>query len=246
MNDFDRIVEKVNTIITVKYYKIYPSTVLKEIGCFPQSYKIEISPGCTVDDPLYLGHFIGKWATERVIIPQPVLEKKAKLTHFIISMAISGGGNLIHSAEANYFLQAAHSFGIQFLPITILSQKYGNQTYSIAHAYRYAYHLIDVERSVFEYLDIMDKSFSLPPVIITSNEALEEAYIQDNIDIRNGAKRSLYITHIVLKPNSTVDLFALNRVRNRGIEIFMSERLREAIEKLGNTGLRFTELNERF
>ena len=56
----------------------------------------------------------------------------------------------------------------------------------------------------------------------------------------------LSVKKVALKEDIDVDFFPLRSVEYGGIGYYVSERLKNAIEKAGCTGMRFFEINQRY
>jgi hypothetical protein len=66
---------------------------------------------------------------------------------------------------------------------------------------------------------------------------------QDAISIGYPNFRPLFLKKLAIKRDTSIEFFALSGVSG-GIGFYVSERLKEVIEKAGCTGIVFKELNE--
>lgn len=217
----------------MKYFKLTFSNNRKEIGAFPQS------EDCILGD--IQQDFI---PLEGIInidfkLPEPILEKKAKQTSYIKVVAISNF--LVINDDFLDFFKKFNIGSYQDWKIKVWQNKQLIPNYNLffmndTKQDRY----IDFSNSEFysKKLGDWDNSSIQQPVLV--NDYKEYVYEQEEL-----RKDQLMLLHHKITLDlrkATEDMFRIVNVSPNGY--FVSEKLKNAIEDKGFTGMEFIEVSE--
>jgi len=221
----------------MSYYVIRESSDTKKLGHYPQIK--EIKHNCHVwDEPRFIEHHELVEIDFEPIISNAVLYSKTNLTDLI-----SGGGmgftkKLLVSEKLKKLLMNQSKIKLQFFESPLIQNS----------QYIYKYFILNVTNANMEYIDfknseiyLMDGLFDDIKRLNINNydEFLKEIdFVEDT-----GWPLNLRIKKFEITENSS-DFFALKYVEG-GIMYVVSERLKQAIENAGCTGIEFqpSELN---
>ncbi len=119
-------------IVTIMYILEH---AIKGVGTYPQSIDARLT--ASVEDERYISTTQpGSPIPDDVLVPMPVLEKKAKLTDLISVVFMGMEHRLLVSAKLQEIL-TINSFGIQFVPTKLIT-KTDALDYYIVHAEDFA------------------------------------------------------------------------------------------------------------
>jgi hypothetical protein len=230
----------------MQHYRIRDAHTRKETGVYPQVDTAIVNG--TINDENYLSNWMYRKIGRPVSIPQPILRRGAKLTQCLSTTFVGMESKLLITAPAQALRATMRCYGVQFLPTTLHSEKWGNQPAFFVHPHAFGYVFINTQRSVFAYYSTAIPPKPVHPVQFKDTKTLETAYQQNWEEALLSADgyQPLYISHLVLQEDIDTDFFALRSVPYGGLAFYVSERLREAMEKAGNTGIQFMGLNEQF
>jgi len=218
----------------MKCYRIRHS--LKDTGRkFPQ---VETWRGdFNVSDSNYIGNSDNylKKINGTAILPELLLYKSAKLTDLISSSFMGTGDGLILSEKLYKIISNYSGHNQQFFKIKIHHKDIESDNYWYLHPSSTNNDLIDFFESEVWELDSLVKNKR--KFFTTSEEFENETKI-------GKYPKMLTIDKYVIK-NNFPDFFVLNFIEG-GIGFFVSENLKNDIEKAGCTGIAFTEPNERY
>jgi len=210
----------------------------QEIGKYPQDGGVKKVGSFHINCPV-LG-----WdnpVTEIPILPELIISTRAKPTSYITNTAIPNWFLIIK----NYFIDFLNDFSIQdhqFWQLKVHHKSSIINDYSLFHL-SYS--------SENEYVDFANSSFYL-------GKMTDFKYVGDNVNIssydnylsfrevseKEDSNLMLKASKIVLDfQNVKEDLFRLTNVPNIG-GYFVSEKLKNAIEKNKFTGMAFKEIND--
>jgi hypothetical protein len=231
----------------MEYFIIRESLDAKIIGRkYPQVKEVIIPTTC--DDNLFIQSFQEKKAPENVLLPKALLWKSAKLTDLLSAGMIGLNKNLLISKKLAYILQESNLSGFQFFETTVLTQSGLATQYTIVHPCDFYFKIIDYSQSEIGYY--LFSSFDKEPkkkLNVNSEEEMIAEVQKFEESIANGTHdfNNLLIKKVRFLKNSNIDFFSLRCVYG-GLGFYVSERLKEVIEKAGCTGIVFTEPNERY
>ena len=217
----------------MKYYKLNFSSNLKEIGKFPQS------EDCIIGDVQQ--DFI-PWEGKIDFdfkLPEPILEKKAKQTSYIVVVAISKF--LVIDDEFLSFLRLFNIGNYQEWKINTWQNKQLIDKYNlflINNTKQDKY--IDFSKSEFysKKLGDWDNSSAQQPVSVNDYDE----YVSEKERLRKDKLMLLEKKVYLDLSKATEDMFRIVNAPPGGY--FVSERLKNAIEESGFTGMEFIEVSE--
>src|SRR5690242_841802 len=93
------------------YYRIFESTVAKEVGSLPQAYDAVVPTKVT--DPKYISSFPFQKAPDDVLVPLPILCKRGKRTDLISTCFMGLELTLLVSQKLYDILFSFRHFGVQ-------------------------------------------------------------------------------------------------------------------------------------
>ena len=230
----------------MSFFRIYDSIDSKIIGVFPQV--IDGVVPTTRNDPNFIENYNLRKAPASVYLPKGILEKKAKLTDLLTTSFPGFSLNLFVSELLKDIINTSNHFGMQFFESSVIIKSGQEFPYWILHAYEMGYEFLNVADSSFVMLDRKDRSKIMEQVTFNTASDVQAKYqdIQVRIEKNPNDIKFLVINEVKLKEDIAVDFFPLRTVQYGGIGYFVSERLRNAIEKAGCTGIQFFEINQRF
>lgn len=218
----------------MKYYKLIESINTKEIGVYPQvthtKQFVEIQE---------FGLGFNKHIQRQFILPEPIFENKAKETTIISVTAIN---NSVFLVLKNYFIDFLKNFKIanfQFWNINVYHKNQLVNDYSLFHlSYPIQKKVIDFEKSKFKIKDI-------------SNNILKEKKYINYHSYQTDWKKLIWEGSVITFDTLYLDFSGLNldliriiNIDSIGIGYYVSEKLKNAIEKYGFTGMSFQDIEE--
>ncbi|CAL2082648.1 conserved protein of unknown function [Tenacibaculum sp. 190524A02b] len=218
----------------MKYFELKNSTNIKEVGKLPQS------------EDGYFGDVQQSFIPFEGLIdfdfklPEPKLEKKAKQTSFL-NVIITSGKFLVIDDDFLNFLKDFNIGEYQSWKIKIYQEKELIEKYNL-------FFLNDIKQS--DYIDYTKSKFYKGKFFDYENkgEIVEIINYQDFLEKREAVKNEKNKLHLL----DEKIVFDLRRVKEDMFKImnsprsgyYISERLKEAIEAKGLTGMSFTEIGD--
>lgn len=218
----------------MKYYKLIESINTKEIGVYPQV--IKTNQALEIQE---FGLGFNEHIQKQFILPEPILQNKARETTMISVTAIN---NNVFLVLKNYFIDFLKDFKIadfQSWKIYAYHKKQLVAYYSLFHlSYPSQKELIDFEKSRFKVKDSLN------------NISLEKKF-RNFHDYQTDWERLIWkgsvITFDILYLDFSMlnlDLIRIINIDSIGIGYYVSERLKNAIEEQKFTGFAFQEIEE--
>ncbi|KAF9659324.1 hypothetical protein HBA12_03495 [Tenacibaculum mesophilum] len=217
----------------MRYYKLTFSNSIKEIGAFPQS------EDCILGD--IQQDFI---PLEGIIdidfkLPEPILEKKAKRTSYIKVVAISDF--LVINDDLLGFLKKFNIGNHQDWKIKVWQNKQLLPNYNL-------FFINDVKQDT--YIDFSNSEFYSKKLGDWDNSSVQQSVLVNDyheylFEKEKLRKDKLLLLHhkVTLNLSKTnEDMFRFVNVSPNGY--FVSEKLKNAIEENGFTGIEFIEVSE--
>jgi hypothetical protein len=220
----------------MKYFRIYASNQLEIIGCFPQIQDGVISNN--VNDANFIGNLFWEKASENIIVPKPILSRKAKRTDLLSASFAGFSGRLIISTKLKLIIEKFTNYGVQFIKTNLLDSSSAEFDYWVVHPHTPYYEVLNFELSTVNYYNSPFSNVGMPLEIATIDD------LERNIQ-RSKAGHYIRFDRIAFK-STGVDFFAMNYVNQGGVGYYASETLKSEIEKANCTGLVFTGINEKY
>ena len=224
-----------------KYYRLHQSISSNIVGRkYPQVERVFIPT--TWDDKLFIQSYVGVKAPPNVLVPTGHLYKGAKLTDLISASSVGFVLNLVVSEKLKLVLEKYEMKDIQIIKTTIVDAGGTEYPYWIIHPSGSYLSSLNLEQSEVGYYSDMRFTQLLRPITVSDYKDLkkEVEYYYNNT---NEVKGNLCIRKVAFLDNKVADFFPLRPVQG-GIGFFVSNKLKDAIEKAGCTGIVFTEPNE--
>ena len=216
------------------FYQLDYSTDELRVGStFPQSHDDKIFD---VNDPRNLSKLEpGKPIDQNIILPIPVIHRKAKLTDLISTVTI--GFRLVISEKLkNIFVKYVSSKEIEFIPFVIVN-KNKELSYWLVNPINFKMDFVNYPSS--EIFIVRAGWHKLERVENIYNEKI---FIEKNKLLRDSeGYLSLKIDKVKFIDTITQDFFSLNFV-DGAIGYYISEKLKNEIEQAGCTGIAFQQL----
>lgn len=211
----------------MKFYELKDSVNPSEIGStYPQSQSAK--ENISVDHPRHLWKQGAGLLTD-VVLPEPVIHPKAKLSDLLSTTAT---WRLVMGPKLKDILQKYILPGqCQFLEMTVHNRSKRYQ-YWMLNPLRYNMDLINYSASECWLCGIGDTK--IQQLDVSSSKSLEE-YEQT---VRLPERVTIF--NVTLIDNPAVDFIQLRSVP--GIRYLVSEKLKDAIMKEGCTGIAFAEM----
>lgn len=219
----------------MKYYNLKPSSNVKEVGDIPQSQE------CIIGD---LRQDFIPWEGKIDFdfkLPEPNLEKKAKQTSYIDVVAIHSYRFLVIDDILLAFLKNYNIGNHQNWKInTWYDKKELIEKYNL---------FLLNETKQDKYIDFSKSQFYSKKLSDWDNSSVQKPVFVKNYKEYLFQKESLGDEYMLLHKNVTLDLSKTNEDMFRFFNsppggYFVSERLKNDIEKNGFTGMEFTEVSE--
>ncbi|MDO5655543.1 MAG: hypothetical protein Q4G27_05325 [Flavobacteriaceae bacterium] len=218
----------------MKYYKLVESININEIGIYPQVTNTE-----KFFDTQEFGLGFNERIEKEFILPVPIMENKAKVTSIISVTAID---NSVFLVLKNYFIDFLKKFKIgdfQFWNIDVYHKKQLIKDYYLFHlSYPSQKEVIDFEKSKFKIKD-------------NTNIILEQKKYTDYHGYQTDWKKLIWEGSVITFDtlyldfsSANLDLIRIIDIDSIGIGYYVSERLKNAIEKEKFTGFAFQEIEE--
>lgn len=211
----------------MQYFKIRPSLVAKEIGVYPQSETADYKTSIKHPAHLYTQSLNTKLGND-VVIPDPILRKKAKKTDLISCVSIII--REVISDRLKRILQTYERGELEFRPMHVI-YKDEKLPYWLMNPLVYDMDFIDYERSTI-HLRGGGGTF-------VAEEPFDsyEAYTQRKQKLQLPVH--LLIKNVVLsKRMVSKELFLLTGV-DGGVGYYVSPKIKNEIEAAGCTGICF-------
>jgi hypothetical protein len=215
-------------------HRIFESTNLAEIGTYPQAasqveFNLELlhKPHINTFNPF-------EQIYEDFFFPVQQMTKTSKLTD-LISFATNTAYGLFISYELAEIIKPYVSENAQLFPVQI-SKKDVLIDYLLLHFYKFSYHNLDYEKTIF--FRLRGTSTREEKLLISNEKELKNAI--DKYKYPEGIE----ISHVSFKENLSEHFFVLQHVYG-GTGYYISETLKKKIEAAGCTGIKFLEANER-
>lgn len=226
------------------FFRLYNSAGM-DIGYSPQVSDCILNFNIYDQDSAYYLNF--SKATERTLWPQCKLSSKAKKTDLISISFMSLSNKLFVSPKLKEILSLNNTKGVQFIKSKLTIKNKIDEEYWIINPFLSDYTFLKINDCEFVYTDPMgDKILTKKKFHnIKEFQLAFEKNRCDAIKIGYPNHRPLSMQNISLLEDSDVDFFSLSPV-NGGIGFFVSEKLKNEIEKAGCTGIVFTEPNEKY
>jgi len=170
---------------------------------------------------------------ERPVVAPFLLLKNAKLTDSISSMRLNNKGFILHNKLID-FLKGFRLKEFYKIPVELTYKR--NCSNIIDN-----YSLFIISESIFPYIDIANSSFFVTSIIEKYHKKIYLKSISSIDDFHSRKKQWHYMIKydkLVLKKGFDFDMF---RIGHKMGGYYVSERLKDAIEKGGFTGLIFEE-----
>jgi hypothetical protein len=214
-----------------RFFRVDHSTNEQEIGLtFPQSQKARIAG--SVDDPRALSQqAIGKPLPSDVLLPEPEVHRKAIVTD-LISCVATGMRPILSPTLINIFEKYSSPNDIEFVPITIWKNN-KKLEYWLSNPLIFKMDAINYAASE---IWLADFGFSKLEKLHIQNES---AYVDTAKSLQR--PKALLINIVKIRENTTTDFFHLINVVS-GIGYYVSEIVKNEIEKAGCTGVSFVEI----
>lgn len=212
------------------YYRLKYATQESEVGStFPQSHTSRST--VHVDDPRYIGkQDLGKLPSN-VVFPEPVLHPDARLTDLI--SAISIGAQLLISPLLKSVLERyVASDDSEFFPVTI---HFFNESLR--------YFALNPVRFNMDQLNYADSKVWLETVGNTKVRQVSLKSFKEFLVFKESLvlPERPFIESVSFTEESTRDFLQLRHVSG-GVGYFVSQKLKDEIEKAGCTGIKFEEI----
>jgi len=219
----------------MKYYRFYISAESSVIGKYPQIHQCIVPT--TVNDPNYIDNFFWEKVPEFTLLPQGILDRKAKKTDLISVSFIGFSTRLFVSCKLGKILENFNYWGLQYLPTTLIDNNSTKDEYWIINPYYAAYECLDFDSSLFSHYV---SSFQPPEKKLVFKNASDFIKVQDQLP----SGQFIQIERICLKSDNDKDFFAIKNVSGDGTGYFVSQRLKDKIQDAGCIGMVFKEPNE--
>jgi hypothetical protein len=226
----------------MNFFRLLESTGT-DIGQYPQV--IDANVGFDIYEKRSSYHLNFTEAISTTIWPIPKLSNKAKKTDLISVSYMGLSSKLLISNKLYIILNDINSKGIQFISSKLIYKKNLEEDYWIVNPHISDFSFLDIKNCNFIYTDAMGK-IEISDENFESIEEYIKGYLknkQDAISIGYPNFRPLFLKKLAIKRDTSIEFFALSGVSG-GIGFYVSERLKEVIEKAGCTGIVFKELNE--
>lgn len=223
----------------MKYYSLKYSSDTKEIGRrFPQSIKFMTRMGSIQEDGI--GQF-GPINEKKFVVPDIELSKSAKLTSLISSAGVGGARFLIMTKDLLSTLQEFNLGPHQFWPIDVWWKGNKLEDYFLFHL---SYPSND------EWIDFSKTIFHLK--VNGTDEVVDSKRVNNISELWNllhtpvdGKILIPTLKDLFIHPNKTSNDLVRITFWSHGINgYFVSDRLKEEIEKRKLTGMHFIPLKE--
>jgi hypothetical protein len=223
----------------MKYYWLTYSQNIQEIGKYEQSEITKVKGNINK-----LGQ-IGKIDDSQIILPEPIVDPKAKLTTYLSSIPINPLRFLILK---NCFIDFLKDFNIEEFQTWNIKVHYKNSILKFYSLFYLTY------PSQAKYVDYKNSEFLIGRLGDWNNNSSRVPISVDNYNEYNNLIESLRARDdksdirchkLVLNLTKVkVDMFRLTNMPYFGSGYYVSERLKTAIEEQRFTGMAFKEIEE--
>lgn len=212
------------------FYSIQHSINNKIVGKFFQSEDIAWNYG-DINNPKLLSNIFFEKVDFDVIVPIPILHRKAKITDLISCVNATCSGQLIISEKLKNIIQKYSKSGLQFFKTSIVKDDMEVGGYFLMNMYQTNMEFINFGKSNVT-VEIKKKitGTAYQDVKVSSLEEFnkEVDFFKKNMEIVN-------INTIVLNEDINEDFFMLKH----SVKHVVSENLKKEIEDAGCTGIEF-------
>ncbi|MBB2148268.1 imm11 family protein [Pedobacter gandavensis] len=213
---------------------------MRIIGYYSQIEQAEL-PANWDDDPNFVGNIEFAKADFRPKMPRGILHKKAKLTDLLSACSPGFERRLLVSKLLKNLWELFDNEHFQFFDCDVITK---NLTYE--------YWLMNPLISNFEFVDFQRSTVVIRKVKPDGGSFLEEVPITSLkefkafLEILGIVDRGrTFISRVCLLDNIPKDVFALNHVHG-GVGYYVSEKVKNAIEVSGITGIEFAPISLTF
>jgi hypothetical protein len=213
------------------YYQIIKSSKKKIVGCYPQVE--EAISAVSINDPRHVGRTFLEPLADDVVVPNAVLNPKAKLTDLVSAIPFGFNLKLLISRRTYDLIANEKTEGVAFLRTYVIASD------EIKHEYYIVYPL----ESYSESLDYSKCRFSISSFDTSDGSLLNirsAAEFKSNFKVlREEDKGIIKIDTLVFRENLDVHFFCLGQVSQGGIGYFISEHLKVKFEHANLTGFEY-------
>jgi len=215
------------------YYQIKPLLNQKVTGIDGDQSNTGIYPNDVYSNPLYILQWNFNKVPENIITPIPKLKSKAKLTDLLSVYNIGTGTRLTISSKLKNILEQYQNGSLEFIPIKMLKGIREINGYWMSNALISDNDKLDFKKSEFE---ISNSGISkIKDISISSFKEYTEIKSQLNYP------EVLFIRKPIISKDTKNHILILKDV-NGAIGYFISEFLKQEIEKLACSGVDFKKL----
>jgi hypothetical protein len=214
------------------FYRIQESLRIKEIGKYPQVITADYKSRVDADN--FIGNINLKKAPLDVVVPNPILQKRSKLTDLISAVPMGFNLKLLVSTKLRDILLSYRSDGLEFLSAPIIENDNLIDDYYILNFYENNQEFIDFQNSeVLTVKKDFDKNFIESKIEIKTLDEMVGLLSQKKEFgiVRCWINRVSIDESVVNK-----DLFVLTNVFGN-LGYYISEELKVSIEESGCTGI---------
>jgi hypothetical protein len=230
----------------MKYYRIYYSVNEKEIGYFPQLHearKLDYDENNNLTNRTFLD-----MPSKNASVPYGVLQKKGKKTD-LMSGIFSLGGFFVSKKFKELIENSKHQ-GVCFCATSLVAKGLEDFNYWILSPHISELNFINWQESIFEYAT-SSGAIIFDNIQFKNKAEFSEAFKEaKNLPYNQTAK---FLERVYLRAkflcfvaNCGLDFFSFSPVKPAGIHFYASEKLKADIEQAGCTGIRFSEINDKF
>jgi hypothetical protein len=225
----------------MNFYRLFPSTDLKVVGKFPQCDDAIIPT--TMYDPNYLDDYLFRFAPAGTYLPKLKLNNRAKVTDLITSVFGRMSSRLVVSMLLKEIIETSNYFGIQFLQTKVFPKQGQELDYWILNSYEHGFSELDLALSEFEIQKKSPPRNFIRTPVFTKAEDIVDCYLKsDGSKTEAGIDEFLVIKDIRLRESGNKEILTLRGVYG-GLGWYVSELLKDEIEKAGCTGVEFKDVN---
>jgi hypothetical protein len=154
---------------------------------------------------------------------------------------------LVVSEKFYSIIKGYKSFGIQFFEINLTESNGDKHLYWILHSCNSYYEILNLKESEIGYYADMQYTKRIKLIEPDNYIGLRSEInnYNENIISDPNFNQNFCIPHIKFKEDNEIDFFSLQYIHG-GIGFFVSQKLKNEIEKERFSGMVFTEPNERY
>ncbi len=206
------------------------------MGNYPQMK--ETICNCDVDnDPLFIDNLYFKEIKVKLIVANPVLYVKSKLTDLIYVWHSGFTFVKLMSGKLKTILENNRNSGLQFIQCSIFKDGLEHQDYWIMNMFEFNHEYIDIANSKVYYekhSDDFNISYKTDKILLNLDNFSE---FMEYVEIAKVKTEMIVIENLKLINDIKDDFFRLRYVS--GKMYIISEKLKKEIEDAGCTGIEF-------